>query len=158
MNFEVSNNLHQRFRLAPKPLAASLVASVFGGLLALAWVAPLLDDGNGTGILYLLFSSVCHQRPERCFHVDGLPVGICVRCTGIYAGVMIGSLAFAFITVPNRTITKALLLSLVAIAADVALEGLGLYHNFFPSRLVTGFCFGGCVGFFSVKAVQEFLS
>ena len=34
--------------------------------------------------------AVCHQIGERSFMVNGEPLPLCARCTGMYVGVMIG--------------------------------------------------------------------
>jgi uncharacterized membrane protein len=36
--------------------------------------------------VYQLGSIICHQRPERSFHLGSMPFPVCARCTGIYAG------------------------------------------------------------------------
>ena len=36
--------------------------------------------------IYGVGSLVCHQRPERSFHIWGAQLPVCARCTGIYAG------------------------------------------------------------------------
>lgn len=33
---------------------------------------------------YLAGSFVCHQRPARSFHLDGVQMPVCARCTGLY--------------------------------------------------------------------------
>ena len=35
---------------------------------------------------YATGSLVCHQRPERSFHLFGVQMPVCARCLGIYAG------------------------------------------------------------------------
>jgi uncharacterized membrane protein len=35
---------------------------------------------------------VCHQIPERSFVVDGHPLPLCARCTGLYLGTALGGL------------------------------------------------------------------
>jgi uncharacterized membrane protein len=35
---------------------------------------------------YQVGSVICHQRPERSFAVSSVPLPVCARCTGIYAG------------------------------------------------------------------------
>ena len=42
--------------------------------------------------IYLLFSSVCHQMPDRSFIFSGFPFAVCHRCSGIYLGLILGTL------------------------------------------------------------------
>lgn len=34
--------------------------------------------------VYSFGSAICHQRPERSFHLWAAPLPVCARCTGIY--------------------------------------------------------------------------
>jgi hypothetical protein len=47
---------------------------------------------------YLVGSLVCHQRPERSFHVAGIQLPVCARCAGLYvsatAGVLLALVLF----------------------------------------------------------------
>jgi uncharacterized membrane protein len=43
---------------------------------------------------YLAGSRICHQRPDRSFHLGAVPLPVCARCTGLYLGAPLG-LAFA---------------------------------------------------------------
>jgi uncharacterized membrane protein len=36
--------------------------------------------------LYVTGALICHQRPERSFHLAGRSMPVCARCTGLYAG------------------------------------------------------------------------
>jgi uncharacterized membrane protein len=56
------------------PLAARL-RSVPGGTTALF-----------TFLIYGIGGVICHQQPERSFYVGSIPLPVCARCTGIYAG------------------------------------------------------------------------
>jgi uncharacterized membrane protein len=42
---------------------------------------------------YRVGSVVCHQDPERSFTFGGIPIPVCARCTGLYAGAVLGALA-----------------------------------------------------------------
>lgn len=64
---------------------------------ALAWVAaitlaPLAIASSRTGLslaaagMYAAGARVCHQRPDRCFRIGGVPMPVCARCTGLYSG------------------------------------------------------------------------
>lgn len=79
---------------------------VFGALLAasLLWCAALVAApravaaGGGrapaaAAVPYLAGRIVCHQRPDRSYLIDGQPMPVCARCTGLYAGVPLGLLA-----------------------------------------------------------------
>jgi uncharacterized membrane protein len=36
--------------------------------------------------MYAVGSIICHQLPERSFHIGGVQLPVCARCLGIYAG------------------------------------------------------------------------
>jgi len=42
--------------------------------------------------VYAFGSVVCHQLPERSFHLWGAQMPVCARCTGIYVGAALASL------------------------------------------------------------------
>jgi uncharacterized membrane protein len=39
---------------------------------------------------HLVGYSICHQIPERTYHLDGRALPLCARCTGTYLGIAIG--------------------------------------------------------------------
>ena len=59
-------------------------------LLAFAWLALLLASPFGpiplAALTYGIGGFICHQMPERSFHLGGLQIPVCARCLGIYAG------------------------------------------------------------------------
>jgi uncharacterized membrane protein len=71
---------------------------------------------------------ICHQRPERSFHVAGVQLPVCGRCLGLYLssamgalGVWLTSRKFGF----ART-RAALIVAAVPTALTVSLEFLGI--------------------------------
>jgi uncharacterized membrane protein len=44
-------------------------------------------------VMYAAGSIVCHQRPERSFHLLGAQMPVCARCAGIYAGAAVAAIA-----------------------------------------------------------------
>jgi hypothetical protein len=90
--------------VAPTPIERVLARLL--PVLAVAWaclilVAPWLGSGAaGRGAAWLSASTywlgalVCHQRPERSFHLAGAQLPVCARCTGLYLsgalGVIVG--------------------------------------------------------------------
>jgi uncharacterized membrane protein len=96
--------------------------------LAATWVvllsaAPRAAFGAPLSALVYAFGSlVCHQRPERSFHVGQAQVPVCARCYGLYVGAAVGALvgvmfssAFTRIALPRtRTQIRTILLASAA--------------------------------------------
>ena len=70
-------------------------------LLVLLTPAALARDIGGRAVAlasagtYLIAGVVCHQRPDRSFHPDGVQMPVCARCFGLYLGGGLGVLAAA---------------------------------------------------------------
>lgn len=77
-------------------------------------LTPLLVERAplGSVFLYLFFSPICHQIPERSFFFFGHQLPVCARCTGIYFGAFLGSF-FARKKAPPRLFLIAALIPLV---------------------------------------------
>jgi uncharacterized membrane protein len=73
------------------------------GVMAAAWLAMLpLATYAATRVhastlthafafaVYGIGSLVCHQKPERSFHLWAAQLPVCARCTGIYLGAVFG--------------------------------------------------------------------
>ena len=63
--------------------------------LACAWLvlivaAPILWI-PAAAAMYAAGSFICHQIPERSFHLDGAQLPVCARCFGLYGGGAFGS-------------------------------------------------------------------
>ena len=111
-----------------------LFAAVLWAALILA--APWLGREGGAGVAgralsaasYLAGSLVCHQRPERSFHMAGAQVPVCGRCTGLYvataAGVLLALIAGRRLR--GMAVARAWLLTAAAPSvATLALEWWG---------------------------------
>lgn len=69
-----------------------LLAALAIGWLVLLIAAPVAPTPITTA-LYAVGSFICHQRPERSFHIEAVQLPVCARCLGIYAGAAIGALS-----------------------------------------------------------------
>ena len=69
--------------------------------LAVLWAAVIVAAPFGVNhashsarvaaaLTYLGAGYVCHQRPERSFHLDGRQLPVCARCTGLYLAAPLG--------------------------------------------------------------------
>ncbi|MEE2778858.1 MAG: DUF2085 domain-containing protein [Acidobacteriota bacterium] len=108
------------------------------GWLTLVVTAPLgaAREWDGSGVLYWLFHSICHQLPERSFHVLGEPFAACHRCTGLYLGFTLGVAVWpSLIGLGDRLLARPrwILLFFVPLAVDVA-----IVSNTAPTRFLTG--------------------
>ena len=75
-------------------------------LLAAAWLllivaAPVLWTPVA-GVIYAAGSLICHQLPERSFHIQSAQLPVCARCLGLYCGGAFGSVMGASALVRQR--------------------------------------------------------
>jgi uncharacterized membrane protein len=122
------------------------------GVLAFVWLyhtpAGLLGKADALGY------AVCHRIDLRSFSINGRPMPLCARCTGMYLGAITG-LVYQFIVggrrmgMPPRRVIAVLGLLVLAFAVD----GLNSYLTLFPNvvtlyqpqnwmRLLTGMGMG----------------
>lgn len=98
--------------------------------------------------LHFFFSHICHQKPERSLSWQGIPLPICTRCLGAYAGWTLAILLFPLL---RRGLQKGqrpllgFLLSSALMLLDVLLQWLGFWEGSL-SRLLTGGSFGFFLG------------
>jgi uncharacterized membrane protein len=66
---------------------------------ASAWLALLVTTpglpATVAAAVYAVGSLICHQMPERSFHLGASQLPVCARCLGIYAGAALGTLGAA---------------------------------------------------------------
>jgi uncharacterized membrane protein len=104
-------------------------------VLAVGWVAalaaaPLLPPSLAAA-LYAAGSLICHQIPERSFHLQTFQLPVCARCFGLYAGGAAGSVAFlltgprAWFTSPARRFLLTAAAALPTVATFVLEHGFG---------------------------------
>jgi uncharacterized membrane protein len=65
--------------------------------------------------VYAAGSNICHQRPERSFHLAGQKLPVCARCTGLYVSAA-AAVPFAFVLASVTSARRARLLLLAAAA------------------------------------------
>jgi uncharacterized membrane protein len=115
---------------------------------ALIWLAVLLLAPqlpvSVSAAVYLLGSFICHQRPERSFHLAGVQLPVCARCLGIYVGVTIGALA-ALRPYRFGSPRLVMLMAVVPALASLAIEGTGLSPLSNAVRAATGVIAGSLI-------------
>ena len=108
--------------------------------------------------IYLPFSYLCHQIPARSFYFAQHPLAVCARCTGIYAGFLLGVIIYPLVRSLRSTVTperKWLFIAAIPLAIDLSLEFLGIWHNTHSSRFFTGALLGSVVVFYVLPGLLE---
>jgi uncharacterized membrane protein len=141
--------------------ARAMLAGTWGVVCALTLAAPILAAHSwhrAAALLYLSYASVCHQIPERSFSFCGYPLAVCHRCSGIYLGLFLGSLA-GNPDMPRSPQTRRLrvLAAITPLLLDVLLPRIGLWVSTTPSRFLTGLILGTLISSLLLRGLAEFL-
>ena len=116
------------------------------------------SSGQAGQIVAALFRPLCHQLDERSFHLFGVPLAVCSRCSSIYFGFLAGTLAYPLIrnlqtpVMPGRVFLAALVLPMLV---DVGSGMIGLYEVSNATRAVTGGWFGILAPFLLIPGATE---
>ncbi|HYH84463.1 MAG TPA: DUF2085 domain-containing protein [Pyrinomonadaceae bacterium] len=138
--------------------AAVAGAAGFVGLIVLA---PLLQAKGALAAaqaIYHGFSVACHQESARAFHIEGFPLAVCARCTGLYAGALAGIAAYPFArNLASREMPWRMWLILAAVptTVDFALGFFGVWDNTHLSRFLTASLLGVVSAFYIVPGLVD---
>ena len=72
--------------------------------------------------VYSLGRLICHQLPERSFHLWAASLPVCARCTGIYAGAAMTAIALSFTGVRERNAKAVFVVACLPTAATLIFE------------------------------------
>ncbi|HVS21851.1 MAG TPA: DUF2085 domain-containing protein [Pyrinomonadaceae bacterium] len=128
-------------------------------------IAAPLADANGhpafAFTIYKAFSFVCHQIPERSFHLGEHQFAVCSRCTGLYSGFAMAALVYPLARSLKRTDTPRrlwLLLAPLPLAIDFSLTYFGIWSNTHVTRFSTGALLGAVAVFYVMPGLIELSS
>ena len=102
-------------------------------LLALVTVWLILTPPGGWNKLDAVAYSVCHRIPSHSFSVNGQPLPLCARCSGMYLGAFLSLV----VLLPGRKTgfpTRPILAVLAALLLAVALDGVNSYLTLLPNE------------------------
>jgi uncharacterized membrane protein len=142
-------------------LAVTLISLGVVGLIISAPLAQSHGQTQFAAAIYQAFSYVCHQIPERSFHLAGNKFAVCSRCTGLYVGFAFATLGYPLFRSLKRTDTPRviwLLLSAVPLVVDFSLTYFGFWQNTHLTRFTTGALFGSIAAIFIVPGLIELSS
>lgn len=127
--------------LARRLLTALVALGALAALAAGASAPVLASYGRVEAVpLYLGLETFCHQLPDRSWFVGNLQAGLCVRCFGIYGGVLLAAVGgFQF--------SKRLLFAgVLMIGLTWAVEVVGVTEPAAWARFASGAVFGAAAG------------
>ena len=104
------------------PWLMSGLLAVYAGL---PWLSPLLRSWGYERLgraLFRMYTTLCHQLPERSFFVGGYQLCYCHRCTALYTGLLLLSVLYALGRWQRAISTRLLLLLALPIIVD------GVWH------------------------------
>jgi uncharacterized membrane protein len=139
-------------------LFTSAIALAIIGLIAGAPLAQAHGHPEFAAPIYQAFSFVCHQIPERSFHLGGHQFGVCSRCTGLYAGFAVAALVYPLARSLKRTDTPPrlwLILAALPLAIDFALGYFSIWPNTHLSRFFTGALLSSVAVFYIMPGLLE---
>ena len=146
-------------------IAAWALVSGFGltlvGLIAAAPLALSQGHAQFAALIYRAFSFVCHQIPDRSFHLAEHQFAVCSRCTGLYAGFAVAALSYPLVRSLRNTDTPPrlwLILAAVPLVIDFALGYFSIWENNHLSRFTTGALLGAVAVFYIIPGLIELSS
>jgi len=141
------------------PLAIALASVVW---LILLIATPLAPSSLAT-LIYAAGSIVCHQIPERSFHLDAFQLPVCARCLGIYAGAAAAASVHAvgllatdstrWRSLSPRAARTVFLVSALPTLLTVGLEWGGVWRGSNAVRAIAGIALGAGGGLVVMTAV-----
>lgn len=139
----------------------AVAAGLTAVFVALIVGAPLLKAGGfqaAAGAVYGAFTLLCHQMDERSFHLAGFKLAVCARCFGLYAGALVGALAYPFVRpLARRDLPTRgwLIAAAVPTSVDFALGFFHVWENTHASRFLTASLLGVVVAFYFVPGAVD---
>ncbi|HOJ06844.1 MAG: DUF2085 domain-containing protein [Ignavibacteriota bacterium] len=123
-------------------------------------ISPCLDIGLFRALYPFqkqVYSIVCHQDINKSFNCSNIYFLVCARCSGIYLGSAIISLAVILVNRPIKIKTKLLVLLSLPLLADVLFTTIKLYNYNKLLSAITGLLFGSIVFLYILSAIENLL-
>lgn len=78
--------------------------------------------------------AICHQMPSHTIHINGTPLPLCARCTGIYLGALWAVVAMIGLNRHRATDFPPLMIlfTLVGFIGLMGIDGINSFLDFFP--------------------------
>jgi len=143
------------------PLRGLLILSALVWCLTL-FAPPLLQNGSreerrAAAWIILAFSPLCHQEPARSFQVDGHPMAVCARCTGIYLGFLLGLITVMLFRIHRPPTGRMIAGCFVPSALFMALTATRWVPDLSWLRALAGAPLGAVTGILALTALDQWI-
>jgi len=134
---------------------------ISGLILIGIFLAPMVREFQPafSNFLYNLYSSFCHQQPDRCYYLGDQALAVCSRCLGIYAGFFLGTFFYTFLpsSLRNWVIDRPVIILFGAgpMIVDAAAGILKIWASSLTFRLATGIIWSIFLPFFWFQALNQ---
>ena len=163
---ETAENYIPQVAVKPTPDRTGLKVWLVLFFLSAVWVgliaaAPLLKQAGYTPLaadIYYAFGYICHQIPERSFHIHEDKLAVCARCFGVYGGLLLGFLFYPLFRSLNDIRPRPrvwLILSTFPASIDWGLTFFGIWENTHLTRFLTGAILGAACAVYILPAIVE---
>lgn len=142
------------------PLAAALTVGAVVWAVAVVEAARIEAASGPTALtmsVYALASRICHQRPERSFHVAASAWPVCARCSGLYLAAPFGAVAglMARRSFGARRMRVALVTAALPTFLTIAMEWSGMAPVTNAVRAIAALPLGAAIACAVVVACRE---
>lgn len=127
-------------------------------IILLAPIAGANGLDNISTPIYNFYGYICHQMPDRSFHVMSHQFAVCSRCFGVYFGLFLGILIYPLFRSMDEIEPFPrfwLFAAMIPMAVDWSLTFFGYWENTHFTRLLTGLILGVTCAVFIVPALVE---
>lgn len=137
-------------------IVLGFVAAIPGVILGAAALCSLAIANGASMQWRMLFRLLCHGMVTRCLELFGVPMPVCARCVGIYAGMLAGVLAFVLMPfLREKVVRRVALVAVVPLALDGLTQLTGLRESTPELRMITGLIAGIAFGLWILSAVER---
>jgi uncharacterized membrane protein len=129
-------------------------------LTALPVAAPMLKTSGLTSLsspIYFAYSFICHQRPDRSFHIHGEQMAFCARDLAIFGGAVLVALLYGVyrrFARAREMPTFMLVLTALPMAIDGLTQLAGFRESSWELRVLTGLLFSIGAGWFVLPRME----
>jgi uncharacterized membrane protein len=104
----------------------------------------------------MLFRTLCHGIERRCLELFDVAMPICARCTGIYAGLLLGLTLFWLIPMLREKVMRPIaFIAVTPLAIDGLTQLTGMRESTNELRIATGVIAGLAFGLWVLSAVER---